>query len=89
MNITIGNRVRSFDFHYMRDLDGPRSCYMEGVVTGFEKIRGCERYVIEVDRCVSGGKELPAQEYPPTIVPPVNGTPTLMGRVTDGVEVVA
>ena len=30
MEITFGSQVRSFDFHYMRDLDGPRSCYMEG-----------------------------------------------------------
>jgi hypothetical protein len=89
MNITIGNRVRSFDFHYMRDLDGPRSCYMEGVVTGIEKIRGCDRYIIAVDRCVSGGKEQPAQNYPPEICPPVNGTPTTMGRITDGVEVIS
>ena len=88
MDINIGTKVRSFDFHYMRDLDGPRSCYMEGTVTGFEKIRGCMRYVIEVDRCIGRGKELPAQEYPPIIYPPVNGTPTSMGRVTDGVEVI-
>lgn len=85
-NITIGSRVRSFDFHYMRDLDGPRSCYMEGTVTGFEKIRGCDRYVIEVDRCVSGGKE--HDDFPSTIIPPVNGIPTTMGRITDGVEVI-
>ena len=89
MEITIGSRVRSFDFHYMRDLDGPRSCYMEGVVTGIEEIRGCMRYIIQVDRCVGRGKELPAQEYPPTICPPVNGTPTTMGRITDGVEVIS
>ena len=89
MNITIGKRVRSFDFHYSRDLEGDRACYMEGVVTGIEKIRGCDRYVIAVDRCVSGGKEQPAQNYPPEICPPVNGTPTLMGRITDGVEVIA
>ena len=86
-NITIGNRVRSFDFHYMRDLDGPRSCYMEGTVTGFEKIRGCGRYVIAVDRCVGGGKE--RTDFPTVIYPPVNGTPTTMGRITDGVEVIS
>ena len=89
MEIAIGSKVRSFDFHYMRDLDGPRSCYMEGTVTGFEEVRGCMRYVIEVDRCIGRGKELPAQEYPPTIYPPVNGTPTTMGRITDGVEVIS
>ena len=89
MDIIIGTKVRSFDFHYERSLEGSRSCYMEGTVTGFEEIRGCDRYVIEVNRCIAGGKELPAQEYPPTIYPPVNGTRTTMGRVTDGVEVVS
>jgi hypothetical protein len=84
MTIQIGNRVRSFDFHYMRDLEGPRSCYMEGEVIGFEEVRGCTRYVIKVDRCVSGGKE--RSDFPEVIYPPVNGTPTTMGRVTDGVE---
>ena len=86
MSIQIGTHVRSFDFHYMRDLDGPRSCYMEGVVTGIENIRGCDRYVIEVTRCVSGGKE--HNDHPSVIIPPVNGTRTTMGRVTDGVEVI-
>ena len=86
--ITLGSRVRSFDFHYMRDLDGPRSCYMEGIVTGIEKIRGCDRYVIEVKRCISGGKDIASGEFPPIIYPPVNGTKTTMGRVTDGVEVI-
>jgi hypothetical protein len=84
MDIAIGSQVRSFDFHYMRDLDGPRSCYMEGKVVGFEKVQGCQRYVIEVSRCVAGGEE--REDFPPTIYPPVNGTPTTMGRVTDGVE---
>jgi len=88
MDIKIGTKVRSFDFHYMRDLEGPRSCYMEGVVTGIEKIRGCDRYIIAVDRCISGGEKVSAQEHPPEICPPVNGTPTFMGRITDGVEVI-
>ena len=87
MTIQIGTQVRSFDFHYMRDLEGPRSCYMEGKVVGFEEVRGCQRYVIEVDRCISGGEE--QGDFPATIYPPVNGTPTWMGRVTDGVEAIA
>ena len=86
MDIKIGNKVRSFDFHYMRDLEGPRSCYMEGVVTGIEEVRGCDRYVIVVDRCIAAGKE--RSDFPEVIYPPVNGTPTWMGRVTDGVEVI-
>jgi len=86
MDIKIGKKVRSFDFHYMRDLNGPRSCYMEGVVTRIEKVRGCDRYIIEVDRCIVGGEE--KSDFPSEICPPVNGTPTTMGRVTDGVEVI-
>jgi len=82
----IGDRVRSFDFHYERSLDGPRSCYMEGQITGLEMIRGCWRYKIEVRRCVGGGKE--RTDFPTVIYPPVNGTPTTGGRVTDGVEVI-
>lgn len=82
----IGDRVRSFDFHYERSLDGPRSCYMEGQITGLEMIRGCWRYKIEVRRCVVGGKE--GTDFPTVIYPPVNGTPTTMGRVTDCVEVI-
>ena len=85
MKISIGSKVRSFDFHYMRDLEGPRSCYVEGIVTGFQKIRGCERYIIEVDRVVGGGVE--SDDFrPATVCPPVNGTLTSMGRITDGVE---
>jgi len=61
---------------------------MEGIVTGIEKIRGCDRYVIEVKRCISGGKDIASGEFPPIIYPPVNGTKTTMGRVTDGVEVI-
>ena len=88
MKIVIGTKVRSFDFHRMRDLEGPRSCYTEGIVTGFEEVRGCMRYVIEVSRCISGGEDIASGEFPPTIYPPVNGTPTMLGRITDGVEVI-
>ena len=86
MEITFGSQVRSFDFHYMRDLEGPRACYMEGQVMGHTTIEGCERYIIAVKRCVAGGKE--RDNFPEVIYPPVNGTPTWTGRVTDGVELI-
>ena len=86
MDIKIGTKVRSFDFHHMRDLEGPRSCYMEGIVARIEKVRGCDRYIITVDRCIVGGEE--KRDFPSEICPPVNGTPTFMGRITDGVEVI-
>ena len=84
MDITVGTKVRSFDFDG-RDLEGERACYAEGKVVGFEKLEGCERYVIEVTRRVFGGDE---DDRRGKIYPPVNGTPTWMGRVTDGVEVI-
>lgn len=82
----VGDRVRSFDFAD-RSLDGPRACYMEGQITGLKEIEGCWRYKIEVNRCVGGGKE--QDRFPAVIYPPVNGTPTMMGRITDGVEVIS
>ena len=89
MIVEVGHRVRSFDFHYMRDLDGPRSCYMEGEVTAIVEHPhfGYKCYEIQVDRVIAGGKE--RDEMPTTIYPPVNGTKTTMGRVTDGVEVIS
>ncbi len=87
MEITFGSQVRSFDFHYMRDLEGPRACYMEGQMMGHTTIEGCKRYIIAVKRCVAGGKE--RSNFPEVIYPPVNGTPTTMGRITDGVEKIA
>mgnify|MGYP003110429149 CR=1 FL=1 len=80
----IGDCVRSFDFHYRRDIEGPESCYMEGQITGLKHVEGCWRYQIEVTRCVFGGEE--CADHPRVIFPPVNGTRTTMGRVTDGVE---
>ena len=62
MDITIGSRVRSFDFaelngSYGRDLTGERACYVEGEVIGFEEIEGCQRYRILVDRDIFAGEE--------------------------------
>ena len=87
MDITIGTKVRSFDFDG-RDLEGDRACYVEGKVVGFHKEEyGCERYIIEVDRQVFGGEE--KTNFPPVVNPPVNGTPTLWGDTTHFVEAIA
>lgn len=88
MSISIGDFVRSFDFPHSRDLEGPRSCYMEGRVVDFKDYQGCKRYVIEVSRCVVGGEERPAHKRPKKVYPPVNGTRRLMGGVCDGVELI-
>ena len=89
MIVEVGSNVRSFDFHYMRDLEGRRSCYMEGEVTDIVEHPhfGYKCYEIQVNRVICGGEE--NDEMPVTIYPPVNGTPTTMGRITDGVEVIA
>ncbi len=91
MEIVVGTKVRSFDFALGPDgraLTGERACYIEGVVTGFERLEGCDRYEIKVTRDVFGGKE-DSRRVGATIYPPVNGTPTWSGRVMDGVEVIA
>lgn len=75
-----GDRVRSYDFEFRRD------CYVEGVVVEItEPIEGCPRYKIRVERLIWDGEVQPlvGTTY---AVPPVNGTPTLLGRVTNGVE---
>ena len=86
MTIQVGDFVRSFDFTHSSDLDGPRSCYVEGRVVDFKDYEGCKRYVIEVSRQVVAGKEV--DSWPKKVYPPVNGTRRLMGGVCDGVELV-
>lgn len=90
MEIKIGTRVRSFDFADGpdgRSLQGERACYIEGVVTGYENVEGCQRYQILVDRDVFGGEES-TRRNGRVVTPPVNGTPTWMGNVTDYVEAI-
>ena len=82
--LPIGTRVRSFDFP-CRDTDGENACFMEGTITGFQRVAGCLRYVIRVERAVFGGKE--QKDFPRNVFPPPNGTPTMLGNETDGIEV--
>ena len=88
--IQVGSKVRSFDFARDgrgRQLDGERACYIEGVVEGYKKLEGCERYVIRVERKVWAGEEV-EEPYRGRVYPPVNGTPKMFGGVCDGGEVV-
>lgn len=79
ITIIVGTRVRSYDHP-----EGRLNSYVEGVVEEItERIEGCSRYRIRVDKCVRQGVE--CQDHPPTVIPPVNGTPTWFGRVTNGV----
>lgn len=89
--IKVGSVVRSFDFaagKYGRDLEGERACYVEGVVEEIgEVIEGCPRYKIRVTRDVFGGEEKPTR-VGTYVFPPINGTPTMLGRVMESVEVI-
>jgi len=89
MAIETGDRVRSYDFPGFRD-----DSYVEGVVEGVtdpdthEHFRDCARYVIRVERQVAGGQEV---DYlvGELVYPPLNGTPSMLGGVTNGVELAA
>ena len=93
MSISVGDRVRSFDFATSpggRDLEGERACYVEGVVEDLVRIDGCLRYTILVERDVFGGKE-ESTRVGRYMHPPVNGTPRLIGgaSVTNFVELLS
>lgn len=76
----IGDFVRSFDFPDIEDH------YVEGVLVdivddGFD----CPRYQIAVLCRVRAG-DVDFVNTPSFVFPPVNGTKTMLGRVTDGVQ---
>jgi hypothetical protein len=85
--VRVGDKVRSLDF------SGPIAtrddCYVEGVVEAigdFPQFPDCARYRIRCTRRVFGGKEVVPEAD--LFFPPVNGTPTLLGGVCDGVRLV-
>jgi len=80
--IAIGDLVRSFDFEMLKDVEGPKACYIEGEVTGFAFKEGCDRYCIVVRRQVFKGKDI-SHQIGQSVFPPVNGTPTVFGGTTD------
>jgi hypothetical protein len=83
-DININDTVRSFDFDMHRDLTGERACYIEGIVTGFTHLEGCERYAIRVTREVWGGEEVEIRRD--QVFPPVNETRSWLGGTTNNVE---
>jgi hypothetical protein len=95
--IKVGDKVRSFDFVYDRDLDGEQACYVEGTVKEIYNASQQEahgflsldrRYRILVERDVWGGIE-GSSRVGITVNPPVNGRPKFFGAgVTDFVELV-
>jgi hypothetical protein len=76
--ITIGDKVKSFDFNHTDD------CYVEGVVVGFKEMDGCERYIISMTKKVWHGKDTTDSYIEKTgnekFFPPVNGTPSWGGE---------
>jgi hypothetical protein len=97
--IKVGDRARSFDFPdnlLSRDPENAEhACFAEGLVVAITdpathpQFRDCARYVIHVERRVFGGSSERDQGLVGQIVyPPVNGTPSLFGGATNGVEVV-
>jgi hypothetical protein len=76
-DIKVGDRVCSYDF------DGRDDCYVEGTVVGFAKVEGCSRYRIRASLRVIEGVAVPFDEE---VLPPVNGTPRLLGGVCNGVR---
>lgn len=82
-NIQVGDYVRSFDFPDMRS-----DCYVEGTVVAIgrhaEFSNDCDRYTIMVQKAVIEGKV--REDVSAGIVyPPVNGTPTWLGKKCHGV----
>lgn len=87
--IGMGDKVRSFDFAngtFGYDLEGERACYVEGVILGVGDFlgQGFDQYKILCLKRIFGGKEVqPEEDY---FFPPVNGTPTWMGKETQCVR---
>ena len=87
-----------------RDIHGEHACYAEGVLCAIIPMgeqfvpddepdnpilpSSCDRYAIRVTRRVFGGAVLPKNQSETWVAPPVNGTPSWTGRVTNSVEVI-
>lgn len=82
-DIQIGDRVKSLEFpDYHGGQPRTTDCYVIGIVRGFVE-PDCWRYDIEVEEDIWKGK--PANNPRSRVVPPVNGTPTQLGGICNGV----
>ena len=81
-NIEVGDLVRSYDFN---DID---DCYVEGIVIEMGvRMQGSDRYKIAPVKSVQNGEECPdSLRLNHFIYPPVNGTQSWMGGVTNCVK---
>ena len=88
--IIIGDCVRSFDFPMLKTREERMECYVEGVVVGItdcktDKIfRDCNRYKIRCCKRIWDSKK--SSKHEDFYFPPVNGTPSMFGGVTNTVE---
>ena len=80
--ITIGSKVRSYDFAHSKD------CFVEGEVINIEFFQGCDHYAILISKRVWDGKE-DISMVSDLVYPPVNGTPGFFGsEKTNFVELI-
>jgi hypothetical protein len=91
--IKAGMIVRSFDFEN-RDLEGEHACYIDGTVTAILPVGhhlnpqpSCDAYQIHISRRIFGGKNIADNQLNVGVYvyPPVNGTRSILGGVTNGV----
>lgn len=84
--ITVGDKVRSFDFPGNKATVGDHACFVEGTVEAITtQLDGCPRYKIRVERRVFGGKTIAPGADGAHVYPPVNGLEGFSGK-TDGVD---
>lgn len=68
-SITVGDRVRTYDFEHTDD------CYVEGVVEKIVPVEGCDRYHVTPTKRVWGGLDYPEAQFSKAgYFPPINGT---------------
>jgi hypothetical protein len=68
-----------------RDLHGGLANYVVGKVLGTERMEGCDRYQLQVEMAVVDGIQKWRGHEGRMVYPPVNGTPTSLGRTCNGV----
>ena len=83
IEIVVGDKVRSFDFAHLRDLEGSNAHYIEGIV---EEVRQEKQYVpwksykIQTTRAVRSG--VAVNIFAKYYYPPVNGLSQLLSYTT-------
>ena len=77
-SIKEGDFVRSYDFH------DKTNCYVEGHIACLDKAR----YTIKVNKVVFQNVELDVDSTTKWAYPPVNGTSSLFGSPTCGVQLI-